>query len=196
MPRSSPGPGRCRPHTRQTGTLARRMIGEVVVDLGFADRETVEEAVEVAARAGPPDGRGAGRARGAAPRPAGARGGRAIRAGLHRPVGVRPGHGRGPPDRRRRRQALPGRAGGLHRRRDAAAGDGRPHERADDRRRRDDHRAAGARRGRLGRGPRPAADAPCGDGGVDRRHRRRRAPRRRPSWRRARWPRRPIATRR
>jgi type IV pilus assembly protein PilB len=46
-------PGLYPPHRRERST---RMIGEVVVDLGFADRETVEEAVEVARSQGRPTG--------------------------------------------------------------------------------------------------------------------------------------------
>jgi hypothetical protein len=47
------GTGLYPPHRTGRST---RMIGEVVVDLGFADRETVDEAVEVARSQGRPTG--------------------------------------------------------------------------------------------------------------------------------------------
>ena len=47
------GNGLYPPHRTGRST---RMIGEVVVDLGFADRETVDEAVEVARAQGRPTG--------------------------------------------------------------------------------------------------------------------------------------------
>ena len=125
------------------------MIGEVVVDLGFADRETVEEAVASARAQGRPTGlvlveQGVLR-----------------HDQLARVVAERFGLdyidlavydldmgavNLLSAEAAKRYQAVPGR---LHRRRGAAAGDGRSHERADDRRHRDDDRPArqgGARR--------------------------------------------------
>ncbi len=175
-----------------------RMIGEVVVDLGFADRETVEEAVSAAREQGRPTGevlvsQGTLRPDQLA-RVVAERFGLDyidlsvydLDMGAVHLIGV----GRG--------QALSGGAGRVHAGRDAAAGDGRSDERADDRRRGDDHRPEGARGGGVGRGSRHAADASAGDGRVDRRHRRGATRRRtrRTSSRRARSPRRPIATRR
>ena len=138
------------------------MIGEVVVALGFTDRETVEEAVESARTQGRPTGMVL------------------VESGvlrhdqLARVVAERFGLpyvdlstydvdmtavnllsaevG----------QALPGGAGRLPRRRDAAARDGRPDERADDRRHRHDDRPACAGGGGIGRGPQPAAHARLG----------------------------------
>ena len=112
------------------------MIGEVVVDLGLADRETVEEVVAAARAQGRPTGvvlveRGILR-----------------HDQLARVVAERFGldfvdltvydldMGAVNLDRRPGGQALPGGARRLHRGRDAAAGDGQPHERPDDRRRR------------------------------------------------------------
>ena len=165
------GTGLYPPHRTGRST---RMIGEVVVDLGFADRETVDEAVEQARAQGRPTGlvlveQGVLR-----------------HDQLARVVAERFGldyvdlavydldmgavallnAGRG--------QALPGGADRLHRRRHAAAGDGRPDERADDRRRGDDDRPPRAAGGGVGRGSQPAARAPGADGRLDRRHRRRR----------------------
>ncbi len=62
------------------------MIGEVVVDLGFADRGDRRGGRGGRARAGPADGPRARRARHPAPRPARARGRRALRPGLRRPA--------------------------------------------------------------------------------------------------------------
>ena len=113
-----------------------RMIGEVVVDLGFADRETVEEAVAAARAQGRPTGlvlveQGVLR-----------------HDQLARVVAERFGLDYVDlsvydldmgavnlisAETAKRYQA---RARRLHRRRRAAAGDGRPHERPDDRRRR------------------------------------------------------------
>ena len=149
------------------------MIGEVVVDLGLADRETVEEAVAAARAQGRPTGlvlveRGILR-----------------HDQLARVVAERFGldfvdlavfdldMGAVNLISADDRQALPGGAGRLHRRRRAAAGDGQPDERADDRRRRHDDRPARAAGGGVGRGPQPAARAPRADGRVDRGHRRR-----------------------
>jgi len=64
---------------RKSGRSSR-MIGEVVVDLGFADRDTVEEAVRVAREQGKPTGE--------VLVAQGASGGRAVRAGLRRSVGL------------------------------------------------------------------------------------------------------------
>ncbi len=82
---------------RHTGRSAR-MIGEVVVDLGFADRESGRGGRRRRARrrAGP-TGRGAGRARDPAPRPARPGRRRALRPGLRRPVRLRTRHGSGQP---------------------------------------------------------------------------------------------------
>ena len=112
------------------------MIGEVVVDLGFADRETVEEAVAPPARRAGPTGivlveRGVLR-----------------HDQLARVVAERFGldfvdlavydldMGAVNLISSDDRQALPGGPGRLHRGRRAAAGDGQPDERPDDRRRR------------------------------------------------------------
>ncbi len=112
------------------------MIGEVVVDLGFADRETVEEAVAAARAQGRPTGlvlveRGILR-----------------HDQLARVVAERFGLdfvdlsvydldmgavNLISAETAKRYQA---RAGRLHRRRRAAAGDGQPHQRPDDRRHR------------------------------------------------------------
>ncbi|HEX4482253.1 MAG TPA: ATPase, T2SS/T4P/T4SS family [Solirubrobacteraceae bacterium] len=54
-PAASPGKGTGLYPPRRSGR-STRMIGEVVVDLGFADRETVDEAVETARSQGRPTG--------------------------------------------------------------------------------------------------------------------------------------------
>ena len=134
-----------------------RMIGEVVVDLGFADRETVEDAVQAAREQGRPTGlilveRGILR-----------------HDQLARVVAERFGLdfvdlttfdldmgavNLISAETARRYQAVPV---GFTEDGAAAGGDGQPHQRPHDRRHRDDDRPARAPRGRLDRGPRPAA---------------------------------------
>ena len=137
-------------------TDERRRLGDVIVELGFADRDAVEAAVARRARPRPLDRRGAGRERRPELRPArpGAR--RAQRPRLRRPERLRGRQGRGEPAERRRGAAVPGDPGRLHRLGHDPRRHLQPRQRARARRHRDDHRLQGAARGRLAGGHRGA----------------------------------------
>ena len=172
LPRPSVGsrsrralPGLVEPRFRDR---PNRRIGEVIAELGFAKREVVEAAVELARRSGELTGEvlinsGVITGRAAEPRTR-----RAPRARLHRLLRLHARHGRGEPDRRERREAILGRAGRVPRRAHAARRDGRPGEHPRDRRHLDDDPLRRPSRGRDRRGRRRG----------HRPHRPRRAPRR------------------
>ena len=135
---------------------SKNMIGDIIVELGFASREAVDEAVALSRLARPHHRADAHRVRSRAPASArpGAR--RAFRRRLHRPVQLRCRHGRGLAHRQRGVPALPGRPRRLPLQRRTRRRDRRPDQRADHRRGHDDHRAADPPRGGRRRGhPRP-----------------------------------------
>ena len=101
-------------------------ITDVIVDLGFATREQVDQAIEQSRTAGRAARGGAARA-GRRSTPSSSPGRRrALRARLRRPRRLPGGHGRGQPDLGQVGAPPPGGAGRLRRRGDPAAGDGGP----------------------------------------------------------------------
>ena len=114
-------------------------ITDVLVELGFVDKERAQLAVEEARGAGPHPRVDPGRAEGDRLEPALARGRRALWPLPPRPEHLQGRHGRLEPDLARRRPPLQRGSGGLHARRHGAARDVRPLRRDRDRRRPDDH---------------------------------------------------------
>ena len=140
------------PPTKRTGV--KRRIGDVIVQLGFAERELVERVVADGHRDGVPLGQAlieAGIVELRAARP-GAR--RAQRARLRRPERLRRRQGRHEHDRRRQGAPIPDDPDRLPRRAHAARGDRGSREPAGARRHHDGHRLRGAPRGGLARGHR------------------------------------------
>ena len=161
-----------------------RILTDVIVDLGFVDRGTMDLAIDRAtrerlrARAHPR------RRRHALRRPPLARDRRALRPRPRRPQALPRRSRRRQARRPRRRPPLPGRAGLLRRRPHAAGGDGRPRQRPRDRRHRGHDGLRGPPGGLLAAGRRVAAGAPRGPGLRPRRGRARGArgrPRGRPA---------------
>ena len=123
-------------------------LTDVIVELGYATRERVDEVIQEARIAGRSPDELLVEQQADRRRPALARGRRALRPRPRRPQRLPRRHGRGQPALGRRGAPLPGGAGRLRRPEDAAGRDRRPGERARDRRHPDDHRPQLQGRGR------------------------------------------------
>ena len=84
--------------SRKRGSTRAAFVTDVLVELGYVSEEVVKQAIEAARTAGRPPGAAAARAGGDHPRPALARGRRALRPRPRRPLRLQGRHGGGEPD--------------------------------------------------------------------------------------------------
>ena len=134
-------------------------LTDVIVELGYATRERVDEVIQEARIAGRSADELLVEQQADRRRPALAGDRRALRARPRRPQRLPRRHGRGEPALGRRRAPLPGRPGRLRRLQDPARRDRRSRERPRDRRHPHDHRPQLPGRGRRG-GRHRGADPP------------------------------------